>query len=181
MKNSPNAGDTGATGVTGEIRHVGEVRDPAHLNGEERETWDAFVSVLVQLPAALDAQLQHDSSLSHFEYQVMAVLSEHPERRMRLSDIARRIGSALPRLSQVASRLEKRGWITRTTDPSDGRYTLAALTQAGMDTVIAAAPGHAAAVRRLVFDALTKAQQRQLHSSARRMNAAIEAERQRLG
>ena len=63
---------------------------------------------------------------------------------------------SLPRLSQVVARLEQRGWVRRTPDTADGRYTLAILTGQGLAKVTEAAPGHVQEVRRLVFDPLTK-------------------------
>ena len=81
---------------------------------------------------------------------------------------------SLPRLSQVAARLEQRGWVRRTPDPADGRYTLATLTGQGRAKVTEAAPGHVQQVRRLVFDPLTKAQSRQLREIGRRIIRAID-------
>ncbi len=142
---------------------------PRWLDPGERQMWLALASSMIRLPAALDAQLQRDAGLSYFEYQVLAVLSEAPERTMRLSEIAALVDGSLPRLSQVVSRLEKRGWVRRTPDPADGRYTLGILTDEGWDKVVASAPGHVATVRRHVVDPLTKAQQRQLREIAGRI------------
>lgn len=88
---------------------------------------------------------------------------------------------SLARLSQVVARLEKRGWIRRTPDPDDGRFTLAILTDTGRDKVVATAPGHVAEVQRLVFDALTRAQQRQLHDIGRRIVRVIDPDDPCLG
>ena len=145
-----------------------------YLDAQERQVWDALVAILVRLPAALDAQLRRDAGITHFEYQVLAILSESPERTLRMSDLAGRVESALPRLSQVVARLEKRGWVTRTPDPDDGRYTLAGLSDEGMAKVVETAPGHVATVRSLVFDPLTKTQLRQLQEGGRRITKAIE-------
>ena len=82
-----------------------------------------------------------------------------PDRTLRMSGLAFLAESSLSRLSQLVGRMEKRDWVRRTPDPRDGRYTLAILTEAGWEKVVATAPGHAAEVRRLVFDSLTKAQQ----------------------
>ena len=87
---------------------------------------------------------------------------------------ARAAGSAEPRLSQVVARLEQRGWVRRTPDPADGRYTLATLTGQGQAKVTQAAPGHAQEVRRLVLDPLTKTQSRQLREISRRIIRAID-------
>ena len=145
------------------------VEEPRWLDSDERQTWLALASSMIRLPAALDAQLQRDAGLNYFEYQVLAVLSEASQRTMRLSEIAALVDGSLPRLSQVVSRLEKRGWVRRTPDPADGRYTLGVLTDEGWDKVVATAPGHVATVRRHVMDPLTKAQQRQLREITQRI------------
>lgn len=103
-------------------------------------------------PAAFDAQLRRAAGISHFEFQVLALLSEAPGRTLRMSTVATQAEGSLPRLSQVAARLEQRGWIRRTPDPADGRYTLATLTSDGFAKVGEAAPGHVQEVPRLVID-----------------------------
>src|SRR5262245_10516314 len=132
------------------------------LSDEESQTWLALASVLIRLPSALDAQLQRDAGLTLFEYQVLAGLSMSGGHTLRMSDLAAFAQGSLSRLSQVVGRLEKRGWVRRAPDPADGRYTLAILTDSGLDKVTATAPGHVEAVRGLVFDPLTGAQRRQL-------------------
>ena len=150
--------------------------EPRWLDEEEQQTWLALVSVLIRLPAALDAQLQRDAGISHFEYQVLAGLSMSPEHTLRMSDLAGFADSSLSRLSQVVSRLERRGWVRRAPDPADGRYTLAVLTEDGWDKVVETAPGHVDAVRTHVFDPLTQAQQRQLREIGRRVMRTIDPE-----
>ena len=95
------------------------------------------------------------------------------ERTLRMSELAAFAEGSLSRLSQVVSRLESRGWVQRTPDPSDGRYTLAVLTEDGWDKVVATAPGHVEEVRRLVFDPLTRSQHRQLRDIGRRIMRTI--------
>lgn len=148
--------------------------EPRWLDGEERQAWLAFIGVLMRLPPALDRQLQHDADLSHFEYTVLAGLSEAPERTRRMSDLAGFAESGLPRLSQVIARLEKRGWVRRSPDPTDGRTTLATLTEDGWEKIVSAAPGHVEAVRSLVFDPLTKTQSRQLSEICQRIMRSID-------
>jgi len=148
--------------------------EPRWLSPEEMRTWLALASTLIRLPSALDAQLQRDAGISHFEYQVLAGLSMTPERTKRMSELAAFCEGSLSRLSQVVSRLERRGWVRRTPDPADGRYTLAILTDAGWDKVVATAPGHVEEVRRLVFDPLTRAQHRQLRDIGHRIMRAID-------
>jgi DNA-binding MarR family transcriptional regulator len=151
-------------------------QEPRWLDAEERQVWLVLASTLVRLPAALDAQLRRDAGISHFEYQVLALLSEAPGRTLRMSELAMQAEGSLPRLSQVVARLEQRGWVRRIPDPADGRYTLAILTDQGRTKVTEAAPGHVEEVRRLVFDPLTKVQSRQLREIARRIMRAIDSD-----
>ncbi|MEE1791524.1 MarR family transcriptional regulator [Streptomyces sp. BE308] len=152
-----------------------ETIGPRWLDADQQQQWYAFAYVLTQLPAALEVRMQRDAGIAQFDYIVMSSLSTAPERTLRMSDLARYAGSTLSRLSNVVIRLEKRGWVRRHPDLSDGRATLATLTDDGMDKVVAAAPGHVDAVRELIFDPLTKAQQRHLGDISRRMLAALNA------
>jgi DNA-binding MarR family transcriptional regulator len=149
-------------------------KKPRWLDAEERQTWLALASLLIRLPLALDRQLQRDAGISFFEYGVLAGLSESPDRTLRMSELAMLAEGSLPRLSQVVSRLEKRGWVRRTPDPKDGRYTLAVLTEQGWAKVVETAPGHVEAVRDLVFDPLTKTQTGQLRNIGRRIMRAVD-------
>jgi DNA-binding MarR family transcriptional regulator len=147
--------------------------EPRWLDDEEQATWLAMIKMITRLPAALDAELQRDSGLSLFEYQVLAGLSMQPEHKIRMSELAEFSACSLSRLSHTARRLETKGWLYRVPDPSDGRYTLAVLTEAGWDKVVATAPGHVAEVRRVLISALTRTQYRQLRQISERVNDAI--------
>ncbi|MCA0145072.1 MarR family winged helix-turn-helix transcriptional regulator [Blastococcus sp. LR1] len=149
-------------------------QEPRWLDAVEQQTWFELIAVMSWLPDALDAQLSRDADISHFEYQVMAMLSMSAQRTRRMSDLAALANGSLPRLSRTIDRLDRRGWVTRRPDPDDGRATLAVLTDAGWEKVVATAPGHVAEVRRLVIDPLTKAQVRQLHEIANRIRHAVQ-------
>ncbi len=135
---------------------------PRWLTPEQQAAWRRLVEVLVKVPAALETQLQRDAGLTHMGYLVMMTLSEHPERRLPMSHLAKRACASLSRLSHVVARLEEKGWIRRERDRGDGRVQIAALTDEGYAKVVATAPGHAEAVQQLIFDRLTTAQVRQL-------------------
>ena len=152
--------------------------EPRWLDADEQQAWLALAGTINRLPAALDAQLRRDAGITHFEYQVLALLSEAPERTLRMSTLAAQAEGSLPRLSQVVVRMEQRGWVRRTPDPADGRYTLATLTETGWEKVVQAAPGHVEEVRRLVLDPLTKAQLRQLRDIGRRIRRGIDPDGQ---
>jgi DNA-binding MarR family transcriptional regulator len=148
----------------------------AELEGDDLATWSALATVLEWLPPALDAQLQADAGITHFEYGVLYALDRADDRTLRMSVLAGYANSTLSRLSRAAARLETRGWLRREPDPADGRYTLAVLTDAGRAAVAGATPGHVATVRRLVLDRLTPAQARQLREISLRIAAAVREE-----
>jgi DNA-binding MarR family transcriptional regulator len=128
------------------------------LNSEERAAWIRLAAVLERLPGLLETQLTKDADLTHFEYWVLAMLSEAPNETLRMSDLAALTSASLPRLSHVVSRLEGRGILKRVPCPSDRRATNARLTAAGRRKIKAAAPGHVEEVRERVIDALTPEQ-----------------------
>jgi DNA-binding MarR family transcriptional regulator len=118
-------------------------------------TWMVLIGVLLKLPGALDRQLRRDAELTHFDYGVLASLSDAPDRTMRMSDLAEFSQCSLSRLSHGVKRLEDRGWVQRSPLPTDGRITVARLTAAGMRKLVSTAPGHVEEVRRLVMDGLS--------------------------
>jgi DNA-binding MarR family transcriptional regulator len=144
------------------------------LDDGQQESWRAVVGLLTVLPAALDSDLRRTAGLTLFEYTVLASLSEAPRRTLQMSALAARASASLPRLSHVAARLEKRGWITREVCASDARATNAMLTTSGWEKVAAAAPHHAQAVRDLVVDALSPSQFQQFGIVAERIRRRIE-------
>ncbi len=148
--------------------------EPRWLSPDEQRAWRAFATILFKLPPTLDAQLQRDARLSHFEYVVLAALSEAPDRTLRMSDLAAISNGSLSRLSHVVKRLERRNWVRRAPCPQDGRYINATLTDAGFAKLEASAPGHLRIVRSLVIDALTPDQLEQLTEIGGRIAGRID-------
>jgi DNA-binding MarR family transcriptional regulator len=149
--------------------------EPNWLDERQLEAWLRFAGLLVVLPAELDAEMQRHHGLTQFEYGVLAGLSEQPDGTMRISVLAQFARGSLSRLSHLIKRLERRGWVRREPDPEDGRYTNAILTDEGYAKVVAAAPSQVDLVRRLVVDALTPAQLRQLGEISARISDRIRA------
>lgn len=137
----------------------------------------AAAAVVIKLPGALDAQLSAENGLSFFEYMVMAVLSERPDRTLQMSDIAAATSSSLSRLSHVVKRLEAKELVRRERMPGAGRRTNAVLTDAGLAVVVAAAPGHVARVRDLVLDGLSNDDLAALRRISESILARIDPER----
>lgn len=132
------------------------------LDPDEQRTWRAFLTASRALMETLDRELQHDAGMPHAYYEILVRLSEAPDRRLRMSELAELTGSSRSRLSHAAARLETSGWIRREDCPTDRRGQVAVLTDEGFATLAAAAPGHVEGVRRHLFDALSPAQVDQL-------------------
>ena len=136
--------------------------DAPWLDDDELAAWVRLAAVLELLPAVLDSQLRRDAELTHFDYYALAMLSEAPQRTLRMTALAAQTNATLPRLSHVVRRLADRGLVERFPCPQDARATNVRLTTAGWDKVRRTAPGHVANVRQHVIDALTSEQVRQL-------------------
>ena len=143
------------------------------LSADEKEAWTGLISLLLLLPGRLEAPLQHASGLTLFEYLALSHISEAPDRRIRMSELAYLANGSLSRLSNVVTRFEKRGWVERYPDPNDGRYTIAALTDAGFDLVRGAAPVHVRSVRELILDPLTATDRQALVRIAAKLQARV--------
>lgn len=143
------------------------------LNAEEKDAWTGLVSMLLLLPGRLEAPLQQESGLSLFDYLVLSHVSEAPDRRIRMSELAHLANGSLSRLSNVVKRFEQRGWVVRSPDPDDGRYTVATLTDEGFEVVKVAAPTHVRAVREFVLDPLTAADRQALARIAAKLSVTI--------
>lgn len=97
------------------------------------------MAVVELLPGVLDAQLRRDAGLTHFEYFLIAMLSEAPDRTLQMTGLAQRTNATLSRLSHVVRRLVERGLVERSVDPDDRRATKARLTDTGWSLIREAA------------------------------------------
>lgn len=147
---------------------------PRWLTAEQLDAWKSLVLLMARLPAVLEEQLKCDAELSYLEYQALAGLSDQDGRTMRLGELALLTNAELSRVSHLMSRLERRGFVRRETDPADRRFTNAILTDAGYARLVAAAPGHVRKVRGLVIDVLDPEALRALKVYADQINQQIE-------
>jgi DNA-binding MarR family transcriptional regulator len=174
IRHLPGVGRPASAPTPRDAEEPSATAPPVWLTAAELDSWLSLVRLMTWLPWSIDQQLQRDSNLGMVEYQVLAMLSQSPERTMRMSSLAEITNASLSRLSHLVKRLEERGLVRREPDPADGRFTNAILTDQGFQTLAEAAPGHVAHVRSLVIDVLSPEQLRRLGQTADRIISRID-------
>ena len=144
------------------------------LNDRQQRAWRLFLHMHAQLTARLHRELQNDAGLSHSDYAVLVALSDVSPELLRVLELGTNLQWEKSRLSHQLRRMEQRGLVERRECPSDGRGALIGLTDKGRETLEGAAPGHAEAVQRLVFDGLTEQQVEALATISETVLARLE-------
>lgn len=124
------------------------------LTEDEQRAWRSWVNASLLLPDLLSRDLAEKHGLTMADYEILVQLSEHPERRIRMSELAERTRSSRSRLSHQIDRMVDAGLVAREACADDRRGSFAVLTDRGWDTIVAAAPDHVAAVRKHLVDLL---------------------------
>lgn len=125
------------------------------LDEREQAAWRGYLSMQARLHAELNRRLQADSSLSIADFDVLVALTDRPEQRLRVLELAEAVQWEKSRLSHHLARMQKRGLVAREDCADDGRGNFVVLTGDGRAAIERAAPAHVETVRDLVFDALT--------------------------
>jgi DNA-binding MarR family transcriptional regulator len=128
------------------------------LDDVEMRAWRTFIETVSDVTDLLEADLQHGKGLSIGDYQVLVFLSEAPEHRLRMSDLAAQLHLSPSGLTRRLDGLVRAGLVSRQPSVEDRRVLLAVLTDAGYERIVDAAPVHVASVRRRLLDALTREQ-----------------------
>lgn len=145
---------------------------PKWLNPTEMKAWRRYIVSSRRLLEALDIDLAgHDLSMA--DYEILAQLSDAPDRRMRMSELADVAMLSRSRLSHRMKVMEKAGWIKRESCPSDKRGSFAVMTPKGWKAIVAAAPDHVESVRNRFIDHLSKADQVALAAIFEKVGSAL--------
>jgi DNA-binding MarR family transcriptional regulator len=137
-------------------------RDVRWLDDDEQAAWRAYLDSTRLLLQALDRQLETDADLSLTDYELLVRLSEAPDGRLRMRDLADATLSTRSGVTRAVTRAEKAGWVRRVECEDDRRGMNAELTRAGRAKLAASAPGHVGAVRENLLDLLSREQLAQL-------------------
>lgn len=143
------------------------------LSAQEEQLWRGWVQLNDEISTTLQREMQQDAKLSLSDYEVLVHLTDHPEGRLRVLDLARVLAWERSRVSHHLTRMERRGLVERRECAEDGRGAFIAVTEAGRAANQRAAPGHVAAVRRLVFDVLDAEEVTVLAAMIERMRAQV--------
>ncbi|MET7878354.1 MarR family winged helix-turn-helix transcriptional regulator [Micromonospora profundi] len=139
------------------------------LSKDEEHAWRSFRRLLTALPARLSRDLARDSGLSPADYEVLSTLSEKPNRRWALKDLAAKMEWSRSRLSHHAARMQARGLIGKEPDPQDARGCILHLTDDGFTVLEEAAPHHLRSVRARFLDHLSPDELAVLHRLSTRI------------
>jgi DNA-binding MarR family transcriptional regulator len=150
------------------------MEEPRWLDDREMRAWRGLIGTNRLLFEQVNRELSRRSALSLADYEVLVQLSETPERRLRMTELAAQSLSSKSRLSHQVSRLEKQGWVRREDCPTDRRGAFAVLTDEGYAVLAEAARGHVQDVRRHLFDQLTPEQVEALAEVTATLNAYLE-------
>ena len=136
--------------------------DDGDLNLSEQQAWLSYMRVYHRLEYEMNRHLQTECGMSLGDYTVMNALTNAPRRRAQLTSLAITIGWERSRLSHYLRRMSTRGYLERVPSDTDGRATDVVLTDIGWRAFRAAAPKHAAWVKRVFFSDLKRGQEKAL-------------------
>ncbi|MFI1385219.1 MarR family winged helix-turn-helix transcriptional regulator [Embleya sp. NPDC020886] len=134
------------------------MNDDAPLTASEQEIWRSYFTGTRELAAHLDRRMRRETGMPMTYFEILGLLAESPDRRMRMSELAAASLSSTSRVSHAVTALEKSGWVSRRPVEGDRRGWVAHLTDEGLAALGAAEPTHAATVRQYLFRVLTPAQ-----------------------
>lgn len=123
-----------------------------HLTPDEEVLWHSMTRIVKLLLRQLDLDLQREASVTIAEYDVLRHLALVPDRQLRMSELARRVGLSPSRTSRLVESLQSQGFVTRVTSSSDARGGLARLTDMGGAKMTSALPTYVKSLRAHLFD-----------------------------
>ena len=143
------------------------------LDDEQQLAWRHYIRGSRALETVLDNEVQTEAGMSLSEFELLSMLSEAPDRVLRMSTLAELIVQSRSRVTHTANRLARRGWVERRAAADDGRGVELVLTEAGMEAVVVAAPVHVMSVRRHLVDVLERLELVELGAAMMKVRASL--------
>ena len=129
--------------------------DKCLLTESQMRAWRAFLGASTLVSARLNHELDEAAAISMYEYEILVRLFESEAGRVRMSQLADQVSYSRSRLTHTVGRLERAGYVLRSSCPNDRRGVYAHLTQAGYEFLAQTAPIHLDGVRRHLIDRFT--------------------------
>lgn len=129
-------------------------RAPRPLDTQEMAAWHALIRAHARVVRRLEAELEAEHGLSLPGYEVLAHLSEAPQQRLRMSDLATCAVLTPSGLTRLIDKLTSARLVRRDKCAADARVTYAVLTPEGRRRLVAAYPTHLRGVREHYIDRL---------------------------
>lgn len=127
---------------------------PKWLSPAEMAAWRTYIETSGDLLRAIEKDLA-PFGLDRGDYQLLAMLSEAPDQRLRMCDLADSLRLTRSGLTRRMDGVLKKKLVTRIQSEEDGRAAYASLTPKGLELLKQAAPEHLESVRRLMIDLLS--------------------------
>lgn len=122
------------------------------LTESQMRAWRAFLGASTLVSARLNHELDEAAAISMYEYEILVRLFESEAGRVRMSQLADQVSYSRSRLTHTVGRLERAGYVLRSSCPNDRRGVYAHLTKAGYEFLAQTAPIHLDGVRRHLID-----------------------------
>jgi DNA-binding MarR family transcriptional regulator len=132
--------------------------EPNWLDPRKDRAWRAFMHAHHQLAIRLRRHLLQDSGLNEADYEILAVLSEHPTGHIPAQELCALLRWEKSRLSHQVRGMQEQGLIVREPNPADARSAMICLLPAGRRAIEDAAPQHVDNVSRNFIDLLSPAE-----------------------
>lgn len=146
---------------------------PKWLDSEEMKAWRLYITTSVDLMKALEDDVR-PFGLTMGDYQLLAMISEAPDRRLRMCDLADQLRLSRSGLTRRMDGVLSNAWVARVQDQADRRVAYAELTTKGWNLLRKVAPIHLASVRRLMIDHLTRAEVKAIASAFEKISKALQ-------
>lgn len=128
------------------------------LSELELGAWRGLLRTHAALVRDLDAQLEAEHGLSLSAYEVLLLLAEAPQGRLRMSELAESSLLSLSGMTRLVDRLVGAGHVERERCAEDRRGLWARLTPAGADLFRRARETHLRGIRERFLSRLSDAQ-----------------------
>lgn len=143
------------------------------LTDSEQRSWRALLFGMSRLHERLNANMMADHGITGDDYEVLSMLSEADDLRMRMAELAERRVASRSRLTHHVTRLENAGLVERVACDDDRRGTWAHLTSAGVAMIQRAAPDHVKTAREFLVDTMSPAEFANLGQAMERALATL--------